>query len=147
MRGYGSLMPWVRRGAVLETGQDQSADMAGTRILVIDDSQTVRRSAETMLAERGCEVFTAVDGFEALAKIVDHHPQLVFVDAMMPRLDGFQTCALIKNNPQFKDLPLVMLTSKDGLFDRARARVAGADRYLTKPFSRDELFAAVAALV
>ncbi|MDN5937905.1 MAG: response regulator [Salinisphaera sp.] len=122
-------------------------DASAATILVIDDSQTVRRSAETLLAEGGYTVLTAVDGFDALAKVVDHHPRLVLVDAMMPRLDGFQTCTLIRNNPVYDDVALVMLTSKDGLFDRARAQVAGADRYLVKPFTREALLDVVAALV
>ncbi|MDT0634190.1 twitching motility response regulator PilG [Spectribacter hydrogenoxidans] len=121
--------------------------MAGIKVMVIDDSKTIRRTAETLLSRRGCEVITAVDGFEALAKIADHHPQVIFVDVMMPRLDGYQACALIKNNPRFRDTPVVMLTSKDGLFDRARGRIVGSDRYLTKPFTRDELFEAIEALI
>jgi twitching motility two-component system response regulator PilG len=115
--------------------------------MVIDDSKTIRRTAETLLSKQGCEVLTAEDGFEALAKIADHRPQLIFVDVMMPRLDGYQTCALIKNNPAFKQTPVVMLTSKDGLFDRARGRIVGSDRYLTKPFTRDELITAVEAML
>ncbi|MAA75088.1 MAG: pilus assembly protein PilG [Salinisphaeraceae bacterium] len=122
-------------------------DIAGTKVMVIDDSKTIRRTAETLLSKQGCEVLTAEDGFEALAKIADHRPQLIFVDVMMPRLDGYQTCALIKNNPAFKQTPVVMLTSKDGLFDRARGRIVGSDRYLTKPFTRDELITAVEAML
>ena len=113
------------------------------RILVVDDSATIRRSAETMLANEGCEVITAENGFEALSKITRHHPDLIFVDIMMPRLDGYQTCAIIKNNAEFRDTPVVMLTSKDGLFDMARGRVVGSDQYLTKPFTREELLGAV----
>ncbi len=113
----------------------QASSLAGIKVMVIDDSKTIRRTAETLLGQRGCEVLTAVDGFEALAKIADHHPQVIFVDVMMPRLDGYQTCALIKNNPRFKHTPVVMLTSKDGLFDRARGRIVGSDRYLTKPLA------------
>ena len=113
------------------------------RVLVIDDSATIRRSAETMLANEGCEVVTAENGFEALSKITRHHPDLIFVDIMMPRLDGYQTCAIIKNNAEFRDTPVVMLTSKDGLFDMARGRVVGSDQYLTKPFTREELLGAV----
>ena len=113
------------------------------RILVIDDSATIRRSAESMLASDGCEVFTAENGFEALSKITRHRPDLIFVDIMMPRLDGYQTCAIIKNNADFRDTPVVMLTSKDGLFDIARGRVVGSDQYLTKPFTREELLGAV----
>ena len=124
--------------------QGATRDMAGIKVMVIDDSKTIRRTAETLLSRRGCEVITAVDGFEALAKIADHHPQVIFVDVMMPRLDGYQACALIKNNPRFRDTPVVMLTSKDGLFDQARGRVVGSDLYLTKPFTKEELLAAVA---
>ena len=109
----------------------------------IDDSKTIRRTAETLLEREGCTVITAVDGFEALAKIADHHPDIIFVDIMMPRLDGYQACALIKGNPRFKHTPVIMLSSKDGLFDRARGRIVGSDHYLTKPFTRDELLGAV----
>ena len=112
-------------------------------VLVVDDSATIRRSAETMLANAGYEVITAENGFEALSKITRHHPDLIFVDIMMPRLDGYQTCAIIKNNNEFRQTPVVMLTSKDGLFDKARGRVVGSDQYLTKPFTREELLDAV----
>jgi twitching motility two-component system response regulator PilG len=112
-------------------------------ILVVDDSATIRRSAETMLANEGCQVVTAENGFEALSKITRHRPDLIFVDIMMPRLDGYQTTAIIKNNAEFRDTPIVMLTSKDGLFDKARGRVVGSDLYLTKPFTREELLSAV----
>jgi len=112
-------------------------------VLVVDDSATIRRSAETMLANEGLEVITAENGFEALSKIARHKPDLIFVDIMMPRLDGYQTTAIIKNNADYRDTPVVMLTSKDGLFDKARGRVVGSDLYLTKPFTRDELLAAV----
>jgi len=111
--------------------------------MLIDDSRTIRRSAETMLSREGCEVITANDGFEALALIHKNEPDLIFVDIMMPRLDGYQTCAIIKNNSNFQSVPVVMLTSKDGLFDKARGRIVGSDQYLTKPFTRDELLAAV----
>lgn len=107
--------------------------------MIIDDSKTIRRTAETLLTNIGCDVVTATDGFEALAKIVDNHPDLIFVDIMMPRLDGYQTCALVKNNEEFKSTPVVMLSSKDGLFDKAKGRIVGSDDYLTKPFSKDEL--------
>lgn len=117
--------------------------LAGLRVMVIDDSKTIRRTAETLLKKEGCEVLTAVDGFEALAKIADQKPAVIFVDIMMPRLDGYQTCALIKNNPQFRGTPVIMLSSKDGLFDKARGRVVGAEQYLTKPFTRDELLGAI----
>lgn len=99
-------------------------ELDGLKILVIDDSKTIRRTAETLLAKEGCEVFTAIDGFDALAKIADHHPDIIFVDIMMPRLDGYQTCSLIKNNEIFRDTPVIMLSSKDGLFDRAAAGYA-----------------------
>lgn len=113
------------------------------KIMVIDDSQTIRRTAETLLAKEGFTVVTAQDGFEALAKIADHHPDLIFIDIMMPRLDGYQACALIKSNPRYSATPVIMLSSKDGLFDRARGRIVGSDEYLTKPFTRDELLGAV----
>jgi twitching motility two-component system response regulator PilG len=115
----------------------------GLKVLVIDDSKTIRRTAETLLSKAGCEVITAVDGFEALAMVADHRPDIIFVDIMMPRLDGYQACALIKHNRMFQHTPVIMLSSKDGLFDRARGRIAGSSEYLTKPFTKDELFAAV----
>lgn len=113
------------------------------RVMVIDDSKTIRRTAETLLRKEGCEVVTAIDGFDALAKIADQQPHIIFVDIMMPRVDGYQTCALIKNNQMFKSTPVIMLSSKDGLFDKARGRIVGAEQYLTKPFTRDELLDAV----
>ncbi|HSN41201.1 MAG TPA: response regulator [Burkholderiales bacterium] len=113
------------------------------RVLVIDDSNTIRRSAEIFLRQAGYEVILAEDGFDALSKISDYHPQIIFVDIMMPRLDGYQTCALIKQNPAFKATPVIMLSSKDGVFDRARGRLAGSDRYLTKPFTKEGLIQAV----
>lgn len=116
---------------------------SGLRILVVDDSVTIRRSAESMLATEGHEVVTAENGFEALSKVARHNPDLIFVDIMMPRLDGYQTCAIIKNNSQYRSTPVVMLTSKDGLFDQARGRVVGSDLYLTKPFTKEELLGAV----
>lgn len=115
----------------------------GLKVMVIDDSKTIRRTAETLLQKVGCAVSTAVDGFDALAKIADTKPDIVFVDIMMPRLDGYQTCALIKNNATFKETPVIMLSSKDGLFDKARGRIVGSDEYLTKPFSKEELFDAI----
>jgi twitching motility two-component system response regulator PilG len=118
-------------------------DLRGLKVLVIDDSKTIRRTAETLLSREGCEVFTAVDGFDALSKIADHHPNVIFVDIMMPRLDGYQTCALIKHNKVFRATPVIMLSSKDGLFDRARGRIVGSEQYLTKPFTRDELLNAI----
>ena len=121
----------------------EQGNLSGLRVMVIDDSKTIRRTAETLLKKEGCEVVTATDGFEALAKIADHQPQVIFVDIMMPRLDGYQTCALIKNNQLFKGTPVIMLSSKDGVFDRARGRLAGSDRYLTKPFTKEGLIQAV----
>ena len=116
----------------------------GLKILVVDDSKTIRRTAETLLSREGCQVFTAIDGFDALSKIADHQPDLIFVDIMMPRLDGYQTCSLIKHNKVFKKTPVIMLSSKDGLFDRARGRIVGSEQYLTKPFTKDELLGAIA---
>ena len=121
--------------------------LAGIKVMVIDDSNTIRRSAEIFLLQAGCTVILAEDGFDALSKITDHQPELIFVDIMMPRLDGSQTCALIKKNPRFKSTPVVMLSSKDGLFDRARGRMVGSDQYLTKPFTKDGLLRAVGAHV
>lgn len=115
----------------------------GLKVLVVDDSKTIRRTAETLLGKSGCEVITANDGFEALSKIADTRPDIIFVDIMMPRLDGYQTTALIKNNKQFKAIPVIMLSSKDGLFDRARGRIVGSEQYLTKPFTKEELLDAI----
>ena len=111
--------------------------------MVVDDSKTIRRTAEMLLNKAGCEVITAVDGFDALGKVVDSLPDIIFVDIMMPRLDGYQTCALIKNNSAFSSTPVIMLSSKDGLFDKARGRIVGADQYLTKPFSKEELLGTI----
>jgi twitching motility two-component system response regulator PilG len=119
-------------------------DLSGVRVMIIDDSNTIRRSAEIFLVQAGCQVVLAEDGFDALAKIADHQPEVIFCDIMMPRLDGYQTCALIKKNPRFQATPIVMLSSKDGLFDRARGRMVGCDQYLTKPFSKDSLLQVVA---
>ncbi len=113
------------------------------RVLVIDDSNTIRRSAEIFLKQGGHEVMLAEDGFDALAKVNDYRPQLIFCDILMPRLDGYQTCAIIKRNEQFTNVPVVMLSSKDGVFDKARGRMAGAQDYLTKPFTKDQLLQAV----
>ncbi|SFK26719.1 twitching motility two-component system response regulator PilG [Methylophaga sulfidovorans] len=115
----------------------------GLKVMVIDDSNTIRRTAETLLKKAGCDVLTADNGFEALPVISAHHPDILFIDIMMPRLDGYQTCALVKNNPKFRDIPVVMLSSKDGLFDRAKGRVVGAEQYLTKPFTREDLLGAI----
>ena len=122
---------------------NDGATHSALRILVVDDSATIRRSAESMLVSAGYEVVTAENGFEALSKVARHNPDLIFVDIMMPRLDGYQTCAIIKNNAQYRSTPVIMLTSKDGLFDQARGRVVGSDLYLTKPFTKEELLAAV----
>jgi len=116
---------------------------SGLKAMVIDDSKTIRRTAETLLKKVGCEVTTALDGFDALSKIADQKPDIIFIDIMMPRLDGYQTCALIKNNKEYKNTPVIMLSSKDGLFDKAKGRIVGSDQYLTKPFSRDELLDAI----
>ena len=121
----------------------QEAAGSQVRVLVIDDSKTIRKSAENLLSKEGYEVVTANDGFEALAKIAQTQPGIIFVDIMMPRLDGYQTCALIKNNADFKSTPVIMLSSKDGLFDRARGRIVGSEQYLTKPFTKDELLGAI----
>jgi twitching motility two-component system response regulator PilG len=118
-------------------------DPRGARVLVIDDSKTIRRTAENLLSKAGYQVQTAGDGFEALGKIMDFRPELVLVDIMMPRLDGYHTCALIKGNPTLRDTPVVMLSSKDGLFDRAKGRLVGAELYLAKPFTGDDLLDAV----
>jgi twitching motility two-component system response regulator PilG len=122
---------------------NSSRSLNGIKILVVDDSKTIRRTAETLLTKEGCQVFTAIDGFDALSKIADHQPDLIFVDIMMPRLDGYETCSLIKHNKMFKETPVIMLSSKDGLFDRARGRIVGSEQYLTKPFTKDELLGAV----
>lgn len=122
---------------------DNPSDLSGVKVMVIDDSNTIRRSAEIFLLQAGCEVILAEDGFDALAKIADHQPDVIFVDIMMPRLDGYQTCALIKKNSRFRSTPVIMLSSKDGLFDRARGRLVGSDEYLTKPFTKDTLLTAV----
>ena len=123
----------------------EAVNLNGVKVMVIDDSNTIRRSAEIFLAQVGCQVILAEDGFDALAKIADHQPSVIFCDIMMPRLDGYQTCALIKKNARFRHTPLIMLSSKDGLFDRARGRMVGCDHYLTKPFTKDSLVQAVAA--
>jgi len=118
-------------------------NLSGTKVMVIDDSNTIRRSAEIFLMQAGCKVILAEDGFDALAKIADHRPDVIFVDIMMPRLDGYQTCSLIKHNKVFRETPVIMLSSKDGLFDRARGRIVGSEQYLTKPFTKDELLGAI----
>mgnify|MGYP000843579516 CR=1 FL=1 len=122
---------------------DENASIENLKVMIIDDSKTIRRTAENLLSKEGLQVVTAADGFEALSLIADHRPDLIFVDIMMPRLDGYQTCALIKNNREFKQTPVIMLSSKDSLFDRARGKVVGSDQYLTKPFTKDELLDAI----
>jgi twitching motility two-component system response regulator PilG len=117
---------------------------ASRKVLVIDDSNTIRRSAEIFLKQGGYEVVLAEDGFDALSKVNDHAPDVIFCDILMPRLDGYQTCAIIKRNPKFANTPVIMLSSKDGLFDKARGRMVGSQDYLTKPFTKDQLLQAVA---
>jgi twitching motility two-component system response regulator PilG len=123
--------------------EDSAAAAPRARVLVIDDSNTIRRSAEIFLKQGGYEVFLAEDGFDALSKVDDHSPSLIFCDILMPRLDGYQTCAIIKRNARFADVPVIMLSSKDGLFDKARGRMVGSQGYLTKPFTKDQLLDAV----
>jgi twitching motility two-component system response regulator PilG len=139
----------VSTGEVIESAS--AGDVAGSSevsgksltVMVIDDSKTIRRTAETLLKKEGFEVLTATDGFEALSMIADHQPNLILLDIMMPRLDGYQTCALIKHHRVFRHTPVIMLSSKDSLFDRARGRVVGSDNYITKPFTRDELMTVI----
>lgn len=127
----------------LNPGKLSLEQLASVKVMVIDDSNTIRRSAEIFLKASGCEVILAEDGFDALAKISNEHPDVIFVDIMMPRLDGYQTCSLIKRNARYKTTPVIMLSSKDGLFDRARGRMVGSDQYLTKPFTQETLLEAV----
>ena len=122
---------------------DDTDGLTGVKVMIIDDSNTIRRSAEIFLTQSKCEIILAVDGFDAMAKIIDSHPDVIFVDIMMPRLDGYQTCTLIKRNSDFRSTPVIMLSSKDGLFDRARGRMVGSDEYLTKPFTKESLVNAV----
>ncbi|MEO5661438.1 MAG: response regulator [Polaromonas sp.] len=119
---------------------------SGLKVLVVDDSNTIRRSAEIFLKQGGHDVLLAEDGFDALSKVNDYEPDLIFCDILMPRLDGYQTCAIIKRNARFADVPIVMLSSKDGVFDKARGRMVGSEDYLTKPFSKDQLLQTVQAL-
>jgi twitching motility two-component system response regulator PilG len=128
---------------ILVSEDATAAPAAGTKVLVIDDSNTIRRSAEIFLRQGGYEVVLAEDGFDALSKVSDHDPQLIFCDILMPRLDGYQTCAIIKRNPRFTHVPVIMLSSKDGLFDKARGRMVGSEDYLTKPFTKEQLLRAV----
>ena len=138
---------WIPGGEVNDESQQSDSKQEqvslNVKVMVIDDSKTIRISAETLLKKAGCEVVTAIDGFEALAKITVHKPDIIFVDIMMPRLDGYQTCALIKNNQSFKATPVIMLSSKDSIFDRARGRIVGSEKYLTKPFSKEDLINAI----
>lgn len=122
---------------------DGNAGLKGLKVLVVDDSKTIRRTAETLLAREGCAVHTAIDGFDALARIADAPPDIIFIDIMMPRLDGYQACSLVKHNRAFRHIPVIMLSSKDGLFDLARGRVVGSQHYLTKPFTKEELLDAI----
>ncbi|MEO8021211.1 response regulator [Polaromonas sp.] len=123
-----------------------SITSSGLKVLVIDDSNTIRRSAEIFLKQGGHEVLLAEDGFDALSKVNDYLPDLIFCDILMPRLDGYQTCAIIKRNPKFSTVPIVMLSSKDGVFDKARGRMVGSQDYLTKPFTKDQLLHTVQEL-
>jgi twitching motility two-component system response regulator PilG len=127
----------------VSTAPESASPNNPTKVLVIDDSNTIRRSAEIFLKQGGYEVVLAEDGFDALSKVIDHQPDLIFCDIMMPRLDGYQTCAIIKRNPQFTAVPVIMLSSKDGLFDKARGMMVGSEDYLTKPFTKDQLLSAV----
>lgn len=113
------------------------------KVMVVDDSVTIRRTAETLLKREGYAVITADDGFEALAKIVDNNPDIIFLDIMMPRLDGYQTCSVIKNNRRFKETPVVMLSSKDGIFDKARGKLVGSEQFVSKPFTKEDLLEAI----
>lgn len=126
----------------IDSGSLSQEGLACT-VMVIDDSKTIRRTAESLLKKQGCSVVTAADGFEALSKIAEHKPDIVFIDIMMPRLDGYQTCALIKNNAAFKQTPVIMLSSKDSIFDKARGRMVGSEQYLTKPFTKEDLVGAI----
>lgn len=122
---------------------ENQTEFSGLKVMIIDDSKTIRRTAETLLQKAGCDVLTADNGFEALPIISAQNPDILFIDIMMPRLDGYQTCALVKNNPKYKNTPIIMLSSKDGLFDRAKGSVVGAEQYLTKPFTREDLLGAI----
>jgi len=126
---------------------DNVGSVMPVKVMVIDDSNTIRKTTEAILKKAGYEVLTAADGFEAMSLITDHRPDIIFVDIMMPRLDGYQTCTLIKNNRHFKETPVVMLSSKDGLFDRARGRIAGSEQHINKPFTQEELIAAIVKYV
>jgi twitching motility two-component system response regulator PilG len=140
-RGHG-LHSRERNDFVSDSGLPEQVEV--TKVLVIDDSNTIRRSAEIFLKQGGYQVVLAEDGFDALSKVNDHDPDIIFCDILMPRLDGYQTCAIIKRNPKFASTPVIMLSSKDGLFDKARGRMVGSQDYLTKPFTKDQLLQAVA---
>ncbi|HEU0220330.1 MAG TPA: response regulator [Gallionella sp.] len=127
----------------MEAKLGEKLPLSGKKVVLIDDSNTIRRSGEIFLSQAGCEVILSEDGFDGLSKIVEHRPDLIFVDMIMPRLDGYQTCILIKNHPHFRNIPVVMLTSKDSLFDRARAKLIGSEQYLIKPFTKNSLVEAV----
>lgn len=147
-RVQGNFGAWRAAGGAGGRGEGSVSDNAkpgeaAAKVLVIDDSNTIRRSAEIFLKQGGYEVVLAEDGFDALAKVNDHEPDLIFCDILMPRLDGYQTCAIIKRNPKFAHTPVIMLSSKDGLFDKARGRMVGSEDYLTKPFTKDQLLQAV----
>ncbi|PTQ66243.1 response regulator receiver protein [Nitrosomonas oligotropha] len=122
---------------------DNTGVLKGIKVMVIDDSNTIRKSAEIFLRPFGCEVILAEDGFDAMPKIVENQPDIIFVDITMPRLDGYQACKLIKNNPIYQSTPVIMLSSKDGLFDKARGRMAGSNDYLTKPFTAEGLLSII----
>ncbi|ALQ51041.1 response regulator [Nitrosomonas ureae] len=122
---------------------DSAGALKGIKVMIVDDSSTIRRSAEIFLKPFGCEIILAENGFEAMSKIVNNHPDIIFIDITMPRLDGYQACMLIKKNPIYQSIPVIMLSSKDGLFDKARGRIAGSDSYLTKPFTADDLFSMI----
>lgn len=134
-------MPGV--GGRVRFDESKRVIRVGIKVMIIDDSNTIRRTAEALLKKAGYEVLTAADGFEAMSVITDHRPDIIFVDIMMPRLDGYQTCRLIKNNKQFKGTPVIMLSSKDGLFDRARGRIAGSQEHVNKPFTQDDLIGVI----
>lgn len=122
---------------------DNTGVLKGIKVMVIDDSNTIRKSAEIFLRPFGCEVILAEDGFDAMSKIVENQPDIIFLDITMPRLDGYQACKLIKNNPIYQSTPVIMLSSKDGLFDKARGRMAGSNDYLTKPFTAEGLLSII----
>jgi twitching motility two-component system response regulator PilG len=138
------VLPVIRTVDSAWSNVSETPKLSGIKVMVIDDSNTIRKTAEIFLLQAGAQVVLAEDGFDALAKINDHQPHVVFCDILMPRLDGYQTCALIKKNPKFSATPVIMLSSKDGLFDRARGRMVGSDEYLTKPFTKDSLLKTVA---